>query len=95
MARFVIKAYQTINAPVAGGRGNTKRGEMMKALSVLMVLFIIGCTGAVVKDPGIKPPALSKKQEMVLKQIIEVGAAVGGAVIAGTFKDGLIYQVIK
>ena len=67
----------------------------MKTLSMLMVLFIIGCAGATVKEPGIKPPALSKKQEKVLLQMLEVGAAVGGAVITGTFKSGLIYKAFK
>ena len=67
----------------------------MKSLSILIVLFIIGCSGASVKNPGIKPPALSKKEKAVLMQMLEVGAAVGGAVVTGTFKDGLLYKVVK
>ncbi len=59
----------------------------MKPLSILIVLFIIGCAGATVKEPGIKPPVLSEKEKEVLMQVLKVGVAVGSSV--------LLYKAVK
>ena len=87
----------------------------MKALSVLMILFVISCAGTVETEDhwqGMtpaeyadmlmdKPPeekkatSLSQSEKEVLMQMLEAGAAVGGAVITGTFNDGLLYKVFK
>ena len=74
-----------------------KGNKRMKLQFVMMmiVLFVISCAGATVKDQKVKPPMLSKKEKEVLMQLVEVGAAVGSAMIQGTFKDGLLYKVVK
>lgn len=41
------------------------------------------------------PTGLSRSEKKALMQMLEVGAMVGGAVVTGAFKSGLIYKMIK
>ena len=67
----------------------------MRILTIIIVAFVISCSTVSVKKDDMQEPPLSKKEKEVLMLLLETGATVGGAIIDGSIKNGLIYEIIK